>query len=72
MAGLLRLADSLDRGHQGKIADLEVEVTRKSLDLRPVLADDVRSDLMLETLGVQEKGGLFREMFGRPVHLHTP
>ena len=72
LAAILRLADSLDRGHRSKIADLAVEVSARRVVLTPVLADDADADLALERLGVQEKGKLFREVFGRAVELRSP
>ncbi|MBK8978566.1 MAG: Ppx/GppA family phosphatase [Planctomycetes bacterium] len=73
LAAILRLCDGLDRGHQDKIAHLQVAVTRSTLELRPVLAAGFRaSDLALERLGLDDKGRLFQEVFGRRVRLLEP
>ncbi len=69
LAAILRLADSFDRGHQRKIDDVCVEVSDKALIVRPIRRPGIDSDLMLEKLGVAEKGRLFQLVFGRKVRL---
>ncbi len=59
---MLRIADALDRGHRGKIDDVEVEVGDSlQLTLR------TREDASLETWTLERKAQLFREVFGMEV-----
>jgi exopolyphosphatase/guanosine-5'-triphosphate,3'-diphosphate pyrophosphatase len=72
LSAILRVADGLDRSHQGKVADVEVAIDRKAVDLLPVLGADVESNLVLERLGFQDKSRLFQEVYGRRVQLGRP
>ncbi|MDR2398385.1 MAG: HD domain-containing protein [Spirochaetaceae bacterium] len=65
MASLLRVADALDRGHTQQISLLQVE--RKSEVL--VLHTVGNRDLSLELRGLEEKAGLFQDVFGYTVLL---
>jgi exopolyphosphatase/guanosine-5'-triphosphate,3'-diphosphate pyrophosphatase len=64
-ASLLRVADSLDRGHSRRI--LNVVVERKSESL--VLRTSGNQDLSLEHIGLEEKADLFQEVFGYKIIL---
>ena len=68
LAGLLRLADALDREHQGKVASIAAHVGKRSVDL-VLEATEARSDLALERWAVRRKGALFAEAFGLPVRV---
>jgi exopolyphosphatase/guanosine-5'-triphosphate,3'-diphosphate pyrophosphatase len=65
MASLLRVADALDRGHSQRIREIAVE--RKSEAV--VLRSGGSADLSLEHIGLEEKAGLFQEVFGYKVIL---
>jgi exopolyphosphatase/guanosine-5'-triphosphate,3'-diphosphate pyrophosphatase len=69
LAALLRVADSLDRAHRGKLVDLEITLDADRVGIRPRLRDGIRSDLVLEKQGVAEKGQLFADAFGVPIRL---
>jgi exopolyphosphatase/guanosine-5'-triphosphate,3'-diphosphate pyrophosphatase len=60
MVSILRVADALDRGHSQQVKLSSVEKKNETLVLR---TDGVR-DLSLELLGLDEKGGLFQDVFG--------
>jgi exopolyphosphatase/guanosine-5'-triphosphate,3'-diphosphate pyrophosphatase len=65
MASLLRVADALDRGHSQRIKKISVE--RKSETV--VLHTGDSRDLSLELMGLEEKAGLFQDVFGYKVIL---
>jgi exopolyphosphatase/guanosine-5'-triphosphate,3'-diphosphate pyrophosphatase len=65
MASLLRVADALDRGHSQRVKAITVE--RKSETM--VLRSGGSADLSLEHIGLEEKAGLFQEVFGYKVIL---
>ena len=60
MVSILRVADSLDRGHSQQVKLKAVE--RKSETV--ALHTEGARDLSLEVLGLEKKGGLFQEVFG--------
>jgi len=60
MVSLLRIADSLDRGHSQEVKLKAVEKKSETV----VLHTEGTRDLSLELLGLDEKGGLFQEVFG--------
>lgn len=64
IAGILRLADALDREHQTKVAGVEVRIGRQHLDLVLKAANAAAGDLALEHWAVRRKGSLFLEVFG--------
>ncbi len=68
LAGLLRLADALDREHQGKVAKVEARVTKRGVELVLEPKKD-GGDLALERWAVRRKGSLFAESFGLPVRV---
>jgi exopolyphosphatase/guanosine-5'-triphosphate,3'-diphosphate pyrophosphatase len=65
MASLLRVADALDRGHSQHIKGISVEKKDESV----VLHTNGNLDLSLEHIGIEEKAGLFQEVFGFKVIL---
>jgi len=65
MASILRIADALDRGHSQHIKKFKVERRRETI----VLHVDGTYDLSLELLGIEEKGGMFQDVFGYKVIL---
>ena len=60
MASILRVADALDRGHSQHIKQISVQKKGETL----ILHTEGNRDLSLELLGLDEKGGLFQEVFG--------
>jgi exopolyphosphatase/guanosine-5'-triphosphate,3'-diphosphate pyrophosphatase len=65
MASLLRVADALDRGHSQQLRSITVE--RKSESI--VLHTEGSRDLSLEQMGLEEKAGLFQDVFGYKIIL---
>jgi exopolyphosphatase/guanosine-5'-triphosphate,3'-diphosphate pyrophosphatase len=65
MASILRVADALDRGHSQQIKNITVERRRETI----VLHVDRTYDLSLELMGIEEKGGMFQDVFGYKVIL---
>ena len=60
MVSILRVADALDRGHSQKVNLKAVEKKSETI----VLHTEGARDLSLEVMGLNEKGGLFQEVFG--------
>jgi exopolyphosphatase/guanosine-5'-triphosphate,3'-diphosphate pyrophosphatase len=65
MASILRVADALDRGHSQQIKKIVVERRPDNI----VLHVDKVHDLTLELMGIEEKGGMFEDVFGYKVIL---
>ncbi|MDR0450893.1 MAG: HD domain-containing protein, partial [Treponema sp.] len=65
MASILRVADALDRGHSQNIRSFTVEKRGENLVLQPRGAHD----LSLELIGLEEKAGMFQDVFGYKVVL---
>jgi exopolyphosphatase/guanosine-5'-triphosphate,3'-diphosphate pyrophosphatase len=65
LAGILRLADALDRQHLGKVSDLTASVRGLELVLEPV----GEGDLLLERWAVTHKQSVFEETFGLRVRV---
>jgi exopolyphosphatase/guanosine-5'-triphosphate,3'-diphosphate pyrophosphatase len=65
LAGLLRIADALDKEHRQKIQDIAVVRMGTELQIRASGADDV----LLEQWALRKKDDLFREVFGLDVTL---
>jgi exopolyphosphatase/guanosine-5'-triphosphate,3'-diphosphate pyrophosphatase len=65
MASILRIADALDRGHSQHIKKINVERRHETI----VLHVDGTHDLSLELIGIEEKGGMFQDVFGYKVIL---
>jgi exopolyphosphatase/guanosine-5'-triphosphate,3'-diphosphate pyrophosphatase len=66
MASLLRVADALDRGHSQQIKKITVERRMETV----VLHVDKVHDLSLELMGIEEKGGMFQDVFGYKIILN--
>jgi len=60
LSSLLRVADSLDRGHSQHIQDFDLELTKDTFYLRAKGTHDVT----LERLALEEKADLFEDLFG--------
>jgi len=60
LAAVLRVADALDRGHDGRVKDVSFE--RREERFAITSSGDV--DLSLERLSLAEKGDMFEDVFG--------
>lgn len=69
LAGILRLADALDREHQAKVARIDVHLGKRGVELTLVPEDPKAGELALERWAVRRKGALFAEAFGLPVEV---
>jgi exopolyphosphatase/guanosine-5'-triphosphate,3'-diphosphate pyrophosphatase len=65
MASILRVADALDRGHSQQIKNITVERRPETVALRTQGVYDLSPELM----GMEEKAGLFQDVFGLKVIL---
>ena len=65
LAGLLRVADALDKEHRQKITAIAVDRAASEIRIRTSGADDI----LLEQWALQKKDDLFREAFGLSVSL---
>ena len=64
LSGILRVADALDKGHNQRVRNAKVSVSGDELRIEAEGAED----LALERLALDQKAGLFEEVFGlRPV-----
>jgi exopolyphosphatase/guanosine-5'-triphosphate,3'-diphosphate pyrophosphatase len=66
MASILRVADALDRGHSQQIKRIRVERRSETV----VLDTEGVYDLSMELMGIEEKAGLFQDVFGLKVILN--
>ena len=66
MVSILRTADALDRGHSQQIKLTAVEKKGETL----VLHTEGTRDLTLELMALDEKGGLFQDVFGYKIILN--
>ena len=66
MASILRVADALDRGHAQQIKNITVERRQETVVLHVYKS----FDLSLELLGIDDKGGMFQDVFGYKVLLN--
>ena len=66
MASILRVADSMDRGHSQHIREIVIERRAESLFLRT----NKVFDLSVELMAIEEKSGLFQDVFGYKVILN--
>jgi exopolyphosphatase/guanosine-5'-triphosphate,3'-diphosphate pyrophosphatase len=66
MASILRVADSLDRGHSQQIKNLTVERRAETI----VLHVDKIYDISLEQMGLEQKCGMFTDVLGYKVILN--
>jgi exopolyphosphatase/guanosine-5'-triphosphate,3'-diphosphate pyrophosphatase len=65
MAAILRVADALDRAHQGKIRDIRALIE----DERVIINALGPQDLTLERWGLNRKADMFQQVFGRKIVL---
>ncbi|MDR0554087.1 MAG: HD domain-containing protein [Treponema sp.] len=65
MASILRVADALDRGHSQRLRNISVERRSETV----VLHSGGNYDLNSERLGLEEKAGMFQDVFGYKVIL---
>jgi exopolyphosphatase/guanosine-5'-triphosphate,3'-diphosphate pyrophosphatase len=65
MASILRVADALDRGHSQNIRSITVEKKSETI----LLHAQGNYDHSLERIGLEEKAGLFQDVFGYKVIL---
>lgn len=64
LTAILRLANSMDRGHQQKFKDCRMTVKNGKL----VISTDYSGDITLESVSFEQKAAFFEEIFGvRPV-----
>jgi exopolyphosphatase/guanosine-5'-triphosphate,3'-diphosphate pyrophosphatase len=72
MASILRVADALDRGHSQRIGDLKLERRNETVVLRAEDDSGIAGgvvDLSSERVGLEEKAGMFQDVFGYKVIL---
>lgn len=69
LSGILRVADSLDRGHQSKVSGLDISLSKDVLKLKPTI--DKNENLDLEIWGVNRRKKLFEEEFGLKIEIDT-
>ena len=65
LAGILRVADALDKEHRQKIHDIHVALKGTNMEIRARGADDI----LLEQWALKKKDDLLRETFGVTVTL---
>ncbi|MDO5408405.1 MAG: exopolyphosphatase [Eubacteriales bacterium] len=64
LIAILRLANSMDRSHKGKLADCRLVIRGSEL----VITTGYTGDVTVEAMSIAEKGDFFEEIFGiRPV-----
>lgn len=68
LAGILRVADGLDRSHTQAVRRVDVSVVKG----RVVLTLDSAGDVAADVSGSRAKSGLFEVVFGRPVRYVVP
>jgi exopolyphosphatase/guanosine-5'-triphosphate,3'-diphosphate pyrophosphatase len=71
LAAILRVADALDREHPSRIARIEVVLGRQACEIRPTFASGSEPNVALERWSVEQKGLLWKEVFGTAVKLVT-
>lgn len=64
LTAILRLANSMDRGHKAKLADCRISVKDNQL----IITTDYPDDVTLERMAIEQKADFFEEIYGlRPV-----
>jgi len=67
LAELLRIANSLDRGHRQNVVDIEVDITAKSIFLK--LNTSTNSEI--EVWSVEREENYFKDLFQRKLEVRT-
>jgi exopolyphosphatase/guanosine-5'-triphosphate,3'-diphosphate pyrophosphatase len=67
LAAILRVADALDKSHDGRIKHITVEKKPETLLILPMSKHGIALDCSIERIGLEEKGDLFQEVFGLKV-----
>ena len=70
LSAILRLADGLDRGHVGGVADVKVRWLQRAIRIHPTPVP--RAMLRLELWGAARKASLLGEVAGLPVEVVGP
>ncbi len=68
LAGILRIADGLDRGHNSVIKDIDINLNDKMYNLKIIYDKD--KDPALEVWGANSRKELFEESFGYNVSIN--
>ncbi len=68
LAGILRVADGLDRGHACAVGEVRARIEDNALQITVTPATDT-TDLRLELWGAERKADLLTEVLGMPVEL---
>ncbi len=63
LAGIVRMADGLDRTHQGLVKDIEIDIMQDAMIFRLSADGDVRAEMDFG----QQKSDLFEQAFGKKV-----
>jgi exopolyphosphatase / guanosine-5'-triphosphate,3'-diphosphate pyrophosphatase len=71
LAGILRVADGLDRGHVGAVESLKVRWLDRALRITP-MPSRADASLRLESWGAHRKSGLLARVVKRPVEIVGP
>ncbi len=67
MAPLLRIADALDRSHQGVVQELVCEIRDDAV----ILFVGTDADITTEVAAVERKADMFRQVFRKDIQLHV-
>jgi len=67
LAGILRVADALDREHLSRVSSLRAIRSHDTM----ILELEVRGSVALEAWAIRKKGRLFEVTFGLPLRLHV-
>jgi exopolyphosphatase / guanosine-5'-triphosphate,3'-diphosphate pyrophosphatase len=69
LAPLLRIADGLDRSHNGIVTDVHCSLQQKTIVCTVMSRAD--ADLSLELWGAEQKKGMFEEVYGKTLILKS-
>lgn len=67
LAGILRIADALDRSHKAMVEDLDINIKDKTFEIRIISS---KGEPAIEIWGANMRKGLFKETFGYEVNLN--
>jgi len=67
LAPLLRIADALDRSHQGQVQELFCEIADDGV----VVFVGAEQDMPTEVAAIERKGDMFRQVYRRDIRLHV-